>query len=112
MFAPQVSAAIAVPRQKLQEERWRYKKGKGTVWTWQYCAPGRLRRANQQALMEESNRSSGSWLARGRRRRNVKFNPVGRVGLFSACRIQIADLVFVGRVLIEDPERLAGDSVT
>lgn len=63
---------------------------------------------------EQTNKSSFEeeqrvWLVR---RRNVKFNPVGRVGLFRACGIQIGDLVPVGRMLVEDPERLAGDSVT
>ena len=72
----------------------------------------RDRSIERAAAKEHWPEKPGSWSVRGRRRRNVKFNPVGRVGLFRACGIQIGDLVFAGRVFIEDPERLAGESVT
>ena len=47
-----------------------------------------------------------------RRLGNVKFNTVGGVYLLCCGGIKIGNLVFAGRMFVENPQRLAGDSVT
>src|SRR6185312_8688790 len=44
--------------------------------------------------------------------RKVKFNAIGGIGLLCCCGVKVGKRVLVRRLLIEDPQGLARDSVT
>ena len=46
------------------------------------------------------------------RRRQVKFNTIGGVGLLCCSSIKVGKLIFVRILLAEDPKRLSGDGIT